>query len=77
MGASGALLEAWERPVSEPEPIQHSGFIAEAQRLTNAVINANEGTDREFAEHELATFLRLNAQGRLAEWFASRKGKGA
>ena len=58
--------------MSEMEPIQHTGFISEAQRLTTAVLEAKPGSDREFAEHELSTFLRLNAQGRLAEWFASR-----
>jgi hypothetical protein len=58
--------------MSSPQRPEQSDFIAEAQRLTNAVINAADGSDREFAEHELAMFLRLNAQGRLAEWFASR-----
>jgi hypothetical protein len=50
----------------------HADFIAEAQRLLKA-IQSSTGEDRTHAEHELSHFLRMNAAGRLAEYFAARR----
>jgi hypothetical protein len=54
--------------------------ILEYQRLLNVHQEALRGKDTEaidHAAHEMATFLRLNGQGRLAKWFASRAARQA
>lgn len=53
----------------------HSDFIREMQRLHDAQRAAIQSRDVEAIEHaahEMTVFLRLNAQGRVADWFASR-----
>ena len=53
-----------------------SDFIREMQRLHEAHRAALQGGDPETiqdAADELALFLRMHAQGRAAEWLASRQ----
>lgn len=45
-------------------------YLLEWKRLLEAITAAKDDPEaRDLAEHDLAMFLRLNAQGRLAEWF--------
>lgn len=60
------------------DSLTQSDFIQEAKRLLDAVSAAPRGSeDREHAEHDLRHFLRMNATGRLAEYFATRRGPHA
>jgi hypothetical protein len=49
-------------------------FIEECHRLIRVIGETKRGSAaREHAEHDLKHFLRMNEQGRLAEYFASRR----
>lgn len=51
-------------------------MIAEYQRLLKAQSAARESKDQDAidaADHDLSHFLRMNAHGRLQEYFASRQ----
>lgn len=50
-----------------------ASFIAEARRLLNAIEAAKEPEAREAAEHDLSHFLRMNAAGRLPEYFRNQQ----
>jgi hypothetical protein len=58
--------------MSTPETPTQFDFIAVCQRLHAAQLEAETPEEREAADHELSHFLRMNAQGRAAEWFTSR-----
>lgn len=62
--------------MSEPTRPGQSDLIRTLMQLNAAQASAKVGTpEREDADHELAHFLRLNAQGRAEEFYASRKGQ--
>lgn len=63
--------------MSEPTRPGQSDFIRTLLQLNAAQASAKVGTpEREDAAHELKTFLMFNGQGRLQEWFASRRKQG-
>lgn len=62
--------------MSEFQRLTSVDFIAEYKRLLaeqTRAISAGDTEGIEMADHELKMFLMANAQGRLAEWLASRK----
>lgn len=60
------------------EPLAHSDFIREMQRLLAQQTEALRSKDVDAIDHaasEMALFLRYNHTGRLAEYFALRAAR--
>lgn len=56
--------------------IGESEFMREIQRLHKAQVFAQSAEERQAANDDMAHLLRMNAAGRLDEYFASRKAEG-
>lgn len=57
------------------QPPAQSPFVLEMERLVNIqreAVRAKDHAAIEEAAQEVTRFLRLNALGRLSEWFASK-----
>lgn len=54
--------------------IGHSDFVREMYRLSQAQLDAKTDDDRDAADAAMRHLLRMNAAGRLQEYFASRTG---
>lgn len=54
--------------------IGDSDFIREIQRIHQAQLSAQNADERAAANDDMTHLLRMNAAGRLEEYFASRKG---
>lgn len=54
------------------ERIGLSDALQEMHRLHKAQIAATTDEERDAADHDFAHFLRMNAAGRLQEYFANR-----
>jgi len=57
----------------KPEAPEPSAFVREVQKLHLRQLEARTPEDRDAADHELSHLLRMNAAGRLDEYFANRE----
>ena len=55
---------------TDPEP---SAFLREVQKLHLRQLEARTEDERDAADHDLSHLLRMNAAGRLDEYFANRE----
>lgn len=71
MGSRGPYARR-TKPRRVDPPADPSRFVLEVQRLHRAQLAAETPDDRAAADDRLTHLLRMNAVGRLAEYFANR-----